>query len=456
VPSPSDLFLSPDLSEEDARAYLRSLGFRDAEATDRHLQSMADDVTIRQAMGRIAGELLPALLETPDPDAAVVGLSHYLAARSGRPMFLDYLADDPRAMHVLTCVFGSSPLLSEVLIHNSEYFHWLVAQVERSAPDRQDLEDDLDAMLSASGNQAEALAAMRRWKWREILRIGTCDLLRRETVPSIARQLSDLADVIVNRVLTLAMPVSGGAGTPGTFAVIALGPLGGREMSYASHVELMFVFDASSDHDHDAVDRFQKQGANLTTLLSGEDADPLYRTADVLFHPLGHLREHYASRDDAVDRRRLLKARPIAGDAELGRRFLEILRPLVFREATDGDVVCHASDLHADFRNDPGDIARGVEACVQALQLTHGARHQALQQTGTLDALNALAAEGLITGPDRRELAHAYEFLKGATHRKQLMPGDPGGASENLEKQLREYHARVDEICTRLCGGPAS
>src|SRR5438874_765248 len=75
VPTPSDLFLSPDLTEEQAREYLGSLGFRDAAAADTHLQAMADDMSVREALGRVAPELLPALLESPDPDAAVVGLS---------------------------------------------------------------------------------------------------------------------------------------------------------------------------------------------------------------------------------------------------------------------------------------------------------------------------------------------------------------------------------------------
>ena len=136
MPSPSDLFLSPDLTEEDARAYLASLGFRDAVAADTHLQAMAEDLVVRETLGRLAADLLPALLESPDPDAAVVGLSRYLAARTGRGMFLDYLREDPRALHVLTYVLGASPFLGEILIRNPEYFHWLISQFERSAPDR--------------------------------------------------------------------------------------------------------------------------------------------------------------------------------------------------------------------------------------------------------------------------------------------------------------------------------
>ena len=72
MPNPSDLFLSPDLTEADARAYLGSLGFRDPAAVDEHLQGMANDMVIREALGRLAADLLPSILESPDPDAAVV------------------------------------------------------------------------------------------------------------------------------------------------------------------------------------------------------------------------------------------------------------------------------------------------------------------------------------------------------------------------------------------------
>ena len=154
MPTPADLFLSPDLTEAEARQYLESLGFRDPAAADGHLQGMADDLVVREALGRLAPDLIASLLESPDPDAALAGLSHYVAARTGRAMFLDYLREDPRALHVLTYVMGSSPPLTEILIRTPEYFHWLVSQVERSAPDRQDHEDELAAIFSALDDPA--------------------------------------------------------------------------------------------------------------------------------------------------------------------------------------------------------------------------------------------------------------------------------------------------------------
>ena len=256
MPTPSDLFLSPDLTEEQARAYLHSLGFRDAAATDEHLQRMADDLVVREALGRLAPDLLPAVLESPDPDAAVAAIAQYVASRSGRAMFLDYLREDPRALHVLTYVMGASPQLADILIRTPEYFHWLVSQVERSAPDRQDHEEELVSAFAAIDDPVEGLNTLRRWKRREILRIGTRDLLRHETVQTAAAQLSDVASVAVDFALAIVMQQRLDAEVrekpPGTFAVIGTGSLGGREMSYGEDVDLLYVYDTHSANGADA------------------------------------------------------------------------------------------------------------------------------------------------------------------------------------------------------------
>src|SRR5262245_52028954 len=180
---PSDLFVSPDLTEEQAQAYLHSLGFRDAAAADRHLQEMADDLPVREALGRVAQPLLEALCAAPDPDAALVGLSRYVGARASKAMFVRYLLDDPAALGVLVELLGTSPFLTEILIRDPEYFHWLMSQLHR--PPNAALEDEWgDAtrpkrVRGRSMESAEALDALKRRKRQHLLLIAARDILGR-------------------------------------------------------------------------------------------------------------------------------------------------------------------------------------------------------------------------------------------------------------------------------------
>ena len=208
---------------------------------------MADDLVVREALGRLASDLLPAILESPNPDAAVAAIAQYVASRSGRAMFLDYLREDPRALHVLTYVMGASPHLGEILIRTPEYFHWLVSQVERSAPDRQDHEEELVSAFATIDDPVEGLNMLRRWKRRETLRIGTRDLLRHETVQTAAAQLSDVAAVAVDFALAIVMQQRLDAESPGEtarhFRRHRHRHLGAREMSYGDNVDLLYVYE---------------------------------------------------------------------------------------------------------------------------------------------------------------------------------------------------------------------
>ncbi len=447
MPTPSDLFLSPDLTEEQARAYLQSLGFRDAAAVDEHFQRMADDLVVREALGRLAPDLLPSLLESPNPDAGVAAMAHYVASRSGRAMFLDYLREDPRALHVLTYVMGASPHLADILIRTPEYFHWLVAQVERSAPDRQDHEEELVSAFVTIDDPVEGLNILRRWKRRETLRIGTRDLLRHETVQTATAQLSDVASVAVDFALAIVMQQRLDAEArqkpPGTFAVIGTGSLGGREMSYGADIDLLYVYEiskASGAEASGAREFFVRVGCDLTAALRDDAHDgslyrvelPAWPQADGWLKAcsLAEYTEHYAAADDADERRKLTRARPIAGDAELGARFMESCEPFVYRREPRTPRVEGAGDE--------------IVALTQWFQLTHGVQHSALRHTGTLGALEAMAKAGLIPEQVGRELDHAYVFLRTAEHRRQL------GLDANLEKQVQASQARVREICATI------
>jgi glutamate-ammonia-ligase adenylyltransferase len=453
VPTPSDLFLSPDLSEDQARTYLESLGFCDAAAVDDHLQRMADDPVAREVLGRLASELLPALLESPNPDAAAIGMSRYVAARSGRAMFLDYLREDPRALHVLTYVMGASPRLTEILIRTPEHFHWLVSQVERSAPDRQDHEEELVSIFATIDDPAEALNALRRWKRRELLRIGTRDLLRRETVRTVSAQLSDVACVAVDFALAVVMrrllDAEGRARAPGSFAVVGTGKIGAGELSYASEIDLLYVYDIHDEieADEDAAQAFFAEVAHELTNVLHDDAEEefLYRVGATPW-PQADRPSRAWSLEEYADRAReaaapavLIRARPIAGDAGLGARFMQGCQPLIYRERANG--VAMADEPESAVLNDIGFL---IECLTQEWQVRHGARHTSLRHTGTLGALDAMRQAGLLPEHVCRELDHAYISTRSAEHRRQL------GLREDVQKQLDASRARVLEICRSL------
>jgi [glutamine synthetase] adenylyltransferase / [glutamine synthetase]-adenylyl-L-tyrosine phosphorylase len=494
VPTPSDLFLSPDLTEQQAREYLATLGFRDPAGTDGHLQAMAEDIRIREALGRIAGDLLPALTESPDPDAAVVALSRYVAARTGRAMFLDYLGEDPRAMHVLTYMLGASPFLGEILIRNPEYFHWLVAQIERSAPDRRDLEDEIVAMLANIADPAEALDTLKRWKRRETLRIATRDLLRRETVETATAQVSDLAGVIVDCALRIVtrqlLAADSRTEAPGVFSVIGMGKLGGGELNYSSDIDVMYVFDAPAENDSEdgeAREFFQRLGKRLTAALSEHTSESYLYRVDLRLRPggargpiaysLDEYDEYYNSWGETFERFALIKAQPVAGDTDLGRRFVDRVQPFVYRKYLDRAALEELSrykarsDRALGARADDRNVKAGrggireVELFTQVFQLTYGGQNPSLRQPGTLAALGALARAGLVAEPVRHEMSHAYVFLRSVEHRLQLVHetqthrmSDAAveleisarrlglGSSEDLAKQLDAYRERVHGI----------
>lgn len=417
---------------------------------------MADDLVVREALGRLASDLITALLESPDPDGALAAIARYVSARSGRAMFLDYLREDPRALHVLTYVMGASPQLGEILVRTPEYFHWLVSQVERSAPDRQDYEEELMSALSAIDDPADALNLLRRWKRRETLRIGTRDLLRLETVQTAAAQLSDVAAAAVDFALAIVMQqrldAEGRPQPPGAFSVIGTGTLGGREMSYEPEIDLLYVYEARAVNGADANaahDFFVRVGCDLTAALRDETHEGfLYRVGRPSWpqtegwldaRSLSDYTRHYAASGGFAERFALVRARAIAGDAELGARFITECQRFAYDEG-GGTAADTMSATGRHLRDDQ----LTVEFLTQTFQFRHGARHAALRHTGTLAALDVMSKAGLLPEQVCRELDHAYVFLRSTEHRRQL------GLQEDLQKQVDASRQRIRALCSTI------
>jgi glutamate-ammonia-ligase adenylyltransferase len=222
-----------------------------------------------------------------------------------------------------------------------------VSQIERSAPDREDHEEELVSAFSAIDDPVEGFNLLRRWKRRETLRIGTRDLLGHETPQTVSAQLSDVAAVAVDFALAITMrrrlDEDERQNAPGTFAVIATGDLGAREMGYDSNISVLYVYDTHSDADAAAArDFFIRVGCDLTAALRDETHDgslynvelPPWPCADGWLKAcsLGEYVEHYAVANEVNEPLALRRARPVAGDANLGVRFMAVCESLVCRD----------------------------------------------------------------------------------------------------------------------------
>jgi glutamate-ammonia-ligase adenylyltransferase len=288
-----DLFLSADLTDDDARTYLASRGFRDPVAADEHLQAMAADLPTRHALGAVAETLLDALSVAADPDVALVGFTRYLATRTPSRSFLGYLGNDPRAAQILTQLLGASPSLGEILIRNPEYFHWLQLALTHTPPDRVDHDAELDTLLGTGTDTATAtrIDRVKRFRRREYLGVAARDLLGETDMAGATRQLSTLADVVVHAVLGLLTEdlrvATGRDAVPGRFTVIGMGKLGGMELNYSSDIDLVYVYepadpDAPADHQF-----FHTLARRLTKALSDHTAESYLYRVDLRLRPMG-------------------------------------------------------------------------------------------------------------------------------------------------------------------------
>lgn len=464
-----DLFLSRDLTEAEAHGYLAAHGFRHPATADELLQQLADDLPTRLALGELSDLLIETLTEAADPDAAVAGFCRYVANRFPKSSFIGYLQDDPRTLQILTALLGASPLLGDILIRNPEHLHWLHRELDCPPPDLDDYQAELNQLLAQDADLDHRLDMLKRFQRRETLRIAGRDLLEKDTLRSTTEQLSNLADVLADGVLRAVRTAANEAGgeAHGSFAVVGMGRLGGRELGYSPDIRLACLYDPA---DAAAEVHFRQLAQRLTAgLTETTGAGYLYRVDRGLQPPDSQaggaltLEQgvSYCERAAGTDERlALINMRRIAGDPALARRFLERVRPVVFGERPD-PITFEARSV----RNGPGS-SRDVELFTRRLRLLHGARHPDLQDANTLAALAHLPACGLLAATVAEPLAEAYSFLRRLEHRLQIggdgqaavLPEDPAeveiaarrmgfATAADLESALARHRSVVKEHC---------
>jgi glutamate-ammonia-ligase adenylyltransferase len=451
------------LPVEAAEERLAAFGFVDTTQTRAALLELTQGLT---RSSRLMQQLLPVILDwlsaSPDPDLGLLQLRKLAEGPTRSVALATTFRDQPGAAERVCRVLGSSRVVGDALLRQPEAVEllgddeWITT--ERSAAD---LHESALETLGWRADREARRAGLRRFKRRELLRIGARDVLRMAPVEVTARELADLADASVDAALHSLRS----AGPAPPFAVIGMGRLGGRELSYASDVDVLFVYDGSSAADFEHAER---TATALLSEIGATTAEGQTFEIDARLRPEGSngplarsldgYRQYYERWVQPWELQALLRARPVAGDPAVGAAFMELIEPFVYRDPFPADDAREIRRVKARVEReripageDPEfhlKLGRGsltdIEFTVQLLQLEHGATHPAIREPSTTAAIDRLVASGVIEAEDGDVLRAAYVFCERARNARFLVTGRggdalPGGIEGRRVAQLLGY-----------------
>lgn len=372
---------------------------------------------------------------------------------------LDLTHLDETSTHVARLCVQRAPYLARLLTRDP---HRLLRvgmdpYLRREKPLDQ-LLSEVAGWLTGVTNVTQLRAALRRLRADELVRLGVRELeMGLDT--EVGRELSRLADVCFDAAIAFhdrelrtrygapRYVDDNGVDREAAMTVIGMGKLGGMELNFASDVDVIYVYssdqgDAGSISLHEY---FAKLCTAVTASMSEVTEHDLVFRVDLRLRPegakgavansLAQMERYYETFGRPWERQAWIKARVCAGDQQLGKETLEMLKPFVYPRYTSPTIIDEVQDLNRrikrelvrkregfDVKNGDGGI-REIEFFTQALQLIHGGKRPALRRRGTLRALDALLFAGLVSDEEHHTLHRAYRWLRHAEHVLQLEGG---------------------------------
>ncbi|CAN5829934.1 bifunctional [glutamine synthetase] adenylyltransferase/[glutamine synthetase]-adenylyl-L-tyrosine phosphorylase [soil metagenome] len=467
------------LSREGAERRLAALGFRDITGAARTFEELTAGLSRRS---RLMQQMLPLVLDwladSPDPDLGLDQLRLLATKVPDHAEIITTLHERPEVGRRLALLLGSSKLLGSYLDRIPEFVPRLgddAAIVDLRPPD--ELEQRLRLRVESRPDWSDKLSTLRRFARRQLVRVAARDLLGMADVADAMTDLTAAADA--------ASRVAGSlAGADEGLAIIAMGRWGGRELSYGSDLDLLFVYDDPHDAGT-ALAAAQEFGTVLAR--PGQDGQaweidshlrPEGRSGP-LTRSLGSYRAYYERWGQTWESQALVKARPVAGDAALGVAFMDMIASFVWRDPLPSQAITDIRVVKARVEKEripPGQdpdfhlkLGRGglvdIEFCAQLLQLRHGGAEPWLRATGTLEALFRLGRHGVLTDSEAYDLTEAYTFCSRVRnrlflqtgHRVDSLPVDPTEATHlavslgyERRADLREDYRRVTRRARRI------
>ncbi|MEU6977048.1 MULTISPECIES: bifunctional [glutamine synthetase] adenylyltransferase/[glutamine synthetase]-adenylyl-L-tyrosine phosphorylase [unclassified Streptomyces] len=469
--APGEIRLSPKAAGQ----RLEALGYADPSAALRHLEALSSGVSRKAAIQRT---LLPVLLgwfaDSADPDAGLLGFRKVSDALGKTPWYLRLLRDEGAAAENLARVLSAGRLAPDLLLRAPEAVAILGDPEGLKPRGREHLEQEVLAAVGRADGAEQAVAAARGVRRRELFRTAAADLIRsygtedspREPDPGalvdrVGKAVTDLNAATLAGALRAAVRAEWGDELPTRFAVIGMGRFGGHELGYGSDADVLFVHEPREGVDEQEASRAANRVvAEMRRLLQLPTADPpLLIDADLrpegksgpMVRTLKSYEAYYRRWSLVWESQALLRAEPMAGDAELGARFVELADPLRYPvEGLREDAVREIRRLKARMETerlprgaDPtlhAKLGRGglsdVEWTVQLLQMRHGWAEPGLRTTRTREALAAAHAAELIATDEAQILDEAWVLATRVRNAVMLVRGRPGDTFPSEPREL--------------------
>jgi [glutamine synthetase] adenylyltransferase / [glutamine synthetase]-adenylyl-L-tyrosine phosphorylase len=446
------------LDPEAARMRLAALGFRDVTAASRAFEDLTSGMSRRS---RVMQQVLPLMLDwlsqSPDPDVGLSQMRMLLSNTTDHSALVSLLQSSPIAGERLCMLLGNGRLLGELIDRIPEFIPRLAAEHPvwdiRDAPGAA---ERLLGLLEARPDPDARIGTIRRFARRRKLRIAARDVLEDTDVEVTIGSLADSADAAMIGALEV-------IGASEGFAVIAMGKWGGRELSYGSDVDLMYVYGSEPQREQASRSATELgrvlwepgrhgEGYRLDAELRPEgNRGPLARSVD-------GFRRYYDQWAAPWELLALVKARPAAGDPTVLEGFFEVAEPVIWRDKLEPEIVREIRLIKARVESErippgedpdfhlklgPGGLS-DVEFLTQLLQLEHGGRIHELRTTGTLPALRLLHEHGVIGTQDFTSLYEPYRFLTKVRLRLHLQKGQAADSLPTDPDQLARLASSLD------------
>jgi glutamate-ammonia-ligase adenylyltransferase len=452
---------------------LSQRGFLEPEKAEQNLKSIGNTLSDKAVVSEIISIIVEASANSFDPDRALNNYERFFASIEDANLIKIIIPDAERSLRILSFLFSGSQYLTDILIKNPSYVSWLInPEMLKKSRFKDGMYNDISYMFSKADSYKDKANSLRRFRNREFLRIGLRDLMKEADTIETIEDLSNVADICLQKAYEYCneelekkygIPYfedeRDGLKKKCEFVILGMGKHGGRELNFSSDIDLLYVY--SSDRgvtsgiestdgkienqitNHEYFVQLARMVTKMVSEITDEgyafridlDLRPEGKSGDIT-NSLRSAEIYYESWGETWERQALLKCRPAAGSMALGKKFVEMVKPFIFRKYLDFSALREIKEMkekinksleqkgsgRSNVKLGYGGI-REIEFIVQSFQLIYGGKEKWFRERNCMRALHRISEKGLLSYAEYFSLSNAYLFLRDLENRIQLFSG---------------------------------